>query len=141
MSFEPKRLDSCFSRNSCYHFRTLLSIRALCLSVAFIGLLYWLAAYESSRANSDASKTARGDLAILGSDLTGNLQFFPASNPKIHVCQLDLSSASGPGCALSDSMSMQYVGRWTATPNRLRRDGTFPGLWCRLTAMPASCLS
>lgn len=21
----------------------------------------------------------------------------------------------------------QYVGRWTATPNRLRKDGTFPG--------------
>ncbi|MCJ1353320.1 MAG: hypothetical protein MMC33_003305 [Icmadophila ericetorum] len=39
-------------------------------------------------------------------NLTKDLQFFPAANPKIH-----------------------YVGRWTSTPNRLRKDGTFPGTY------------
>ncbi|MCJ1278851.1 hypothetical protein MMC21_006670 [Puttea exsequens] len=33
-------------------------------------------------------------------------QFYPATNPKIH-----------------------YIGRWTSTPNRLRKDGTFPGVY------------
>ncbi|KAL8686216.1 MAG: hypothetical protein Q9218_007266, partial [Villophora microphyllina] len=38
--------------------------------------------------------------------VTQGMQFFPPSNPKI-----------------------SYVGRWTATPNQLRRDGTFPGVY------------
>ena len=52
---------------------------------------------------------------------TQGLQFFPATNPKIHVSSfirpLDRENAE----------DYEYVGRWTATPNRLRRDGTFPG--------------
>lgn len=31
---------------------------------------------------------------------------------------------------------MQYVGRWTSTPNRLRKDGTFPGILSRLLEQP-----
>ena len=50
----------------------------------------------------------------------GDFQFFPATNPKIHV-NIELSSE--PEFANVG----QYVGRWTATPNRLRKDGTFPG--------------
>ncbi|KAL8663002.1 MAG: hypothetical protein Q9202_004232 [Teloschistes flavicans] len=38
--------------------------------------------------------------------ITQDMQFFPPSNPKIN-----------------------YVGRWTATPNQLRKDGTFPGVY------------
>lgn len=52
---------------------------------------------------------------------TQGLQFFPATNPKIHVCsffRLLIGKVAN---------NDQYVGRWTATPNRLRRDGTFPG--------------
>ncbi|KAG8528740.1 uncharacterized protein KY384_006427 [Bacidia gigantensis] len=35
-----------------------------------------------------------------------NYQFYPVTNPKIH-----------------------FMGRWTATPNHLRKDGTFPGVY------------
>ncbi|KAI9890656.1 MAG: hypothetical protein M1814_003725 [Vezdaea aestivalis] len=38
--------------------------------------------------------------------ITKDLQLIPASNPKFY-----------------------YVGRWTASPNRLRMDGTFPGVY------------
>ena len=31
---------------------------------------------------------------------------------------------------------MQYVGRWTSTPNRLRKDGTFPGILSKLLKRP-----
>ncbi|EON66429.1 hypothetical protein W97_05526 [Coniosporium apollinis CBS 100218] len=41
--------------------------------------------------------------------LASSLQFIPASSPFIH-----------------------YVGRWTSTPNQLRRDGTFPGVYLDL---------
>lgn len=37
---------------------------------------------------------------------TNGMRFFPASNPKIH-----------------------YMGRWTATKNRMRKDGAFPGAY------------
>lgn len=50
-------------------------------------------------------------------------QFFPASNPKIHVRVTQALKTP-----LTES---QYTGRWTSTPNRLRRDGTFPGTLCR----------
>lgn len=51
-------------------------------------------------------------------------QFYPAANPKIHVSrQQDTNSL------VIDVL--QYVGRWTSTPNRLRRDGTFPGNYQR----------
>lgn len=50
-----------------------------------------------------------------------NLQFFPASNPKIHV-----SSFADVSRIYVDYVT-QYVGRWTDAPNRLRKDGSFPG--------------
>jgi len=42
-------------------------------------------------------------------DIVRGMKFLPASNNKIH-----------------------YVGRWTTAPNRLRVDGTFPGMSCNL---------
>ena len=50
-------------------------------------------------------------------------QFYPATNPKIHVSHHMTLSKFGK---YSDS-GLQFMGRWTATPNRLRKDGTFPG--------------
>lgn len=47
-------------------------------------------------------------------------QFYPATNPKIHVRRQSFISS-----LVTDMV--QYVGRWTSTPNRLRKDGTFPG--------------
>lgn len=44
-------------------------------------------------------------------------QFYPATNPKIH-----------------------YVGRWTSTPNRLRKDGTFPGVYFDITVKNTTSL-
>ena len=48
-------------------------------------------------------------------------QFYPAANPKIHVSRQQDTSG-----LVTDVI--QYVGRWTSTPNRLRKDGTFPGI-------------
>ncbi|MCJ1283059.1 hypothetical protein MMC26_002386 [Xylographa opegraphella] len=45
-------------------------------------------------------------------EATKDLQFFPAVNPKIH-----------------------YIGRWTPTPNRLRIDGTFSGVYFDLNVV------
>ena len=66
-----------------------------------------------------ASEFGRG---FFPEERTQGLQFFPATNPKIHVWQ----SAHGKVQNIADEE--QYVGRWTATPNRLRKDGTFPGM-------------
>lgn len=52
---------------------------------------------------------------------TQGLRFFPASNPKIHVCPFVR------GLNREIAKVSKYVGRWTSTPNRLRQDGTFPG--------------
>ena len=37
--------------------------------------------------------------------------------------------------------NMQYVGRWSATPNRLRKDGTFTGTlrWMETYKVKAPC--
>jgi len=48
-------------------------------------------------------------------DIVRGMKFLPASNNKIH-----------------------YVGRWTTAPNRLRVDGTFPGMSCRLAQVRKS---
>lgn len=61
-------------------------------------------------------------LGFFPEERTQGLQFFPATNPKIHVWR------SSHGRVENIADEEQYVGRWTATPNRLRRDGTFPGV-------------
>ncbi|MCJ1463355.1 hypothetical protein MMC07_001962 [Pseudocyphellaria aurata] len=65
---------------------------------------------------------------------TQGLQFFPASNPKIHV--FSFVRVFNREIA-KDS---KYVGRWTSTPNRLRRDGTFPGVYFDIVVKNTSTL-
>lgn len=68
-------------------------------------VLWW---FNGGRDEMELVKTGAAEFGrdFFQEQRTQGLQFFPATNPKIH-----------------------YVGRWTATPNRLRRDGTFPGVY------------
>ncbi|KAI9697411.1 MAG: hypothetical protein M1836_004689 [Candelina mexicana] len=79
-------------------------------------------------------KSAGLGKGILAPEVTRGLQFFPASNPKIHVRHTE------PRAGRSKLTVMQYVGRWTAAPNRLRRDGTFPGVYFDVTVSNTSTL-
>ncbi|KAI9838862.1 MAG: hypothetical protein M1819_004069 [Sarea resinae] len=73
-------------------------LRILFMLIA-VGCVCWLASHNTV---STLSSIGIEELFLL--EATKNLQFVPASNPQIH-----------------------YVGRWTSTPNHLRKDGTFPG--------------
>ncbi|KAI9887888.1 MAG: hypothetical protein M1823_000276 [Watsoniomyces obsoletus] len=91
-------------------FRKLLSIRLVWLLMTLFALFYWWRPtgwHGLDAASARSRSLARGVLDPSGMK---KLQFFPASNPKI-----------------------RYVGRWTATPNRLRTDGTFPGVYFEVT--------
>jgi hypothetical protein len=66
--------------------RRCLGSRILWFMVAFLGLLIWWGRgggrgdWQMVRVKSSDSKTAK-----FGSEVTKDLQFFPAGNPKIHV--------------------------------------------------------
>lgn len=83
-------------------------------------MLWWF------NGGSEDLDLVRVGAAGLGKDffqegITRNLQFFPATNPKIHV-RLEVVLLK-----LHRLTVQKYTGRWTATPNRLRKDGAFPG--------------
>ena len=82
-------------------------------------MLWWV---NGGRDELDLVKLGATELGkeLFQEERTRDLQFFPATNPKIHVCSYFKSQETHANVP-------QYVGRWTATPNRLRRDGTFPG--------------
>ena len=101
-------------------FKRMFSARLLvCLLMCFILMHRYLNSdlYNVDRLQLSASGFAKDHLP--GKHLA-KYQFYPASNPKISVCNLLFHTMY----ALTKS---QYTGRWTATPNRLRKDGTFPG--------------
>lgn len=83
-------------------------------------MLWWV---NGGRDELDLVKLGATELGkeLFQEERIRDLQFFPATNPKIHVCSYFKSQETHTNVP-------QYVGRWTATPNRLRRDGTFPGL-------------
>ncbi|KAI9848609.1 MAG: hypothetical protein M1838_000481 [Thelocarpon superellum] len=68
-----------------------------------VGIIYL---WRTGVAREDRAASPSSDTDTFGPSATDGLQFFPASNPKIH-----------------------YVGRWMAAPNRMRMDGTFPGVY------------
>ncbi|TKA68122.1 hypothetical protein B0A49_06739 [Cryomyces minteri] len=78
-----------------------------------LGGLYWSLSGLGREGEEEASKeTRKGGLELFGIDEMQSMQgmqFFGAGNGKVH-----------------------YVGRWTWTPNRLRRDGTFPSVYLDL---------
>ncbi|KAI4218858.1 MAG: hypothetical protein LQ349_008543 [Xanthoria aureola] len=85
--------------------RMLLTRTTWLLMILMLTMVWWL------NGGSEELGAVKLGAAGFGKDLfqdgvTQNMQFFPPSNPKIH-----------------------YVGRWTPTPNRLRKDGAFPGVY------------
>ncbi|KAL8644170.1 MAG: hypothetical protein Q9226_007902, partial [Calogaya cf. arnoldii] len=85
--------------------RMLLTRTTWLLVILMLTMVWWL------NGGSEELGAVKLGAAGFGRDLfqggvTQNMQFFPPSNPKIH-----------------------YVGRWTPTPNRLRKDGAFPGVY------------
>ncbi|KAL8719150.1 MAG: hypothetical protein Q9225_003812 [Loekoesia sp. 1 TL-2023] len=108
MHFTPRQRHRYrrYSRAAWLKFKRILSTRATWFLVVLVfTILWWL---NGGSKELDAVKLGA---AGFGKDLfqdgaTQDMQFFPPSNPKIH-----------------------YVGRWTATPNQLRKDGTFPGVY------------
>ncbi|KAI9831757.1 MAG: hypothetical protein M1826_003088 [Phylliscum demangeonii] len=79
--------------------------------------LYWWGRGDRYDTESSILAPAKIGQGLLLAGATAGLQFFPANNPKIH-----------------------YVGRWTSTPNRLRKDGAFPGVYFDLTLNSTSSL-
>ncbi|KAL8855487.1 MAG: hypothetical protein Q9178_007869 [Gyalolechia marmorata] len=89
--------------------RMLLTRTTWLLATLLLTVVWWL------NGGSEELGTVKLGAAGFGRDLfedgvTQDMQFFPPSNPKIH-----------------------YVGRWTPTPNRLRKDGAFPGVYFDMT--------
>ncbi|KAL8687695.1 MAG: hypothetical protein Q9224_005079, partial [Gallowayella concinna] len=89
--------------------RVLITRTTWLLLVLVLTMFWWL------NGGSEELGVTRVGAAGFGSDFfqdgaTQDMQFFPPSNPKIH-----------------------YVGRWTPTPNRLRKDGAFPGVYFDMT--------
>ncbi|KAI9817443.1 MAG: hypothetical protein M1827_001053 [Pycnora praestabilis] len=94
----PPAHTSCTSHG----LKRVLARRPVWFALILIGLISWW--NSGGRLDTEAVKLKSNGLGreVFLLEMSKQLQFFPASNPKIH-----------------------YVGRWTATPNRLRRDGVY----------------
>lgn len=104
--------------------KRLLTGRTILLAVIFLAFMTW---WRNGWADeSPIIRVGVSQFVLLNQsfevDATKNLQFFPAANPKIHVSQCRVQNR----VKLTDT---EYVGRWTSTPNRLRKDGTFAGMY------------
>lgn len=120
-SFNPRR-----TRRSCYHnynnypFKRLFASKPVWLLLMAVALALWW-----FTGGSEEMSSVKFGASGLGKDFIQDMrmhdyQFYPATNPKIHV-----RWQSSTNSLVTDGV--QYVGRWTSTPNRLRKDGTFPG--------------
>ncbi|KAL8883373.1 MAG: hypothetical protein Q9192_007208, partial [Flavoplaca navasiana] len=85
--------------------RVLLTRTTWLLLILMLTMVWWL---NGGSEDFDSVKLGASGFGrdLFQDGVTQNMQFFPPSNPKIH-----------------------YVGRWTPTPNRLRKDGAFPGVY------------
>ncbi|MCJ1476096.1 hypothetical protein MMC13_004761 [Lambiella insularis] len=105
----PKQKQShTLNTYKCIRLAPLFSGRLLLLLLVIIGSLWWWRAGLTSElelVRVGVSEFGLGN-QLFEIEATKDLKFFPAANPKIH-----------------------YIGRWTPTPNRLRIDGTFPGVY------------
>ncbi|KAL8933389.1 MAG: hypothetical protein Q9216_006384 [Gyalolechia sp. 2 TL-2023] len=108
MQFTPRQRHKYrrYGRAGWLKLRRILGSRVTWLLLVVILILVWW-----QNGGSEELDIVKLGAAGFGKDffqdgVTQDLQFFPPSNPKIH-----------------------YVGRWTATPNQLRKDGTFPGVY------------
>ncbi|KAL8723408.1 MAG: hypothetical protein Q9181_007288 [Wetmoreana brouardii] len=87
-----------------------LSIRATWFFIVVFLMLWWWLNGGSQELDAVKLGAAGFGRDLFQDGVTQDMQFFPPSNSKIH-----------------------YVGRWTATPNQLRKDGTFPGVYFDIT--------
>lgn len=125
MQFAPRRAPKSRDYGTYTKLRLghILSSRPLWFFLLFGALMMWW--FHGGRDEMDLVRDGATKLSreFFSEERTRDLQFFPATNPKIHVSQVQrLASKKTP-----PTKGKQYVGRWTATPNRLRRDGTFAG--------------
>ncbi|KAI4139823.1 MAG: hypothetical protein LQ341_004071 [Variospora aurantia] len=108
MHFTPRQRHKYrhYGRAAWFKAKRILSNRtSWLLLTAILIVLWWV---NGGREGFDTVKHGAAGLGrdIFRDGVVQNMQFFPPSNSKIH-----------------------YVGRWTATPNQLRKDGTFPGAY------------
>ncbi|KAL8704132.1 MAG: hypothetical protein Q9201_002716 [Fulgogasparrea decipioides] len=108
MHFTPRQKHKYrrYYRAAGFKLKRLLSTRATWFSIVVILMMWWWV--NGGRQELDTVKLGAAGFGrdLFQDGVTQDMQFFPPSNPKIH-----------------------YVGRWTATPNQLRKDGTFPGVY------------
>jgi len=90
--FLPRRSSSIRGRYGFYKPRRLLSGRALLLGAVLFGLIYWWS--NGGREDLEVAKLRSTSLKeeLFAPDITKNLQFYPASNPKIHVRPLPMNT-------------------------------------------------
>ncbi|KAI9809093.1 MAG: hypothetical protein M1825_002382 [Sarcosagium campestre] len=105
------------AKHSLHRLGRVLTSTALWFFITLTALIWWWG--HGGRYGLDAVRQRSGGFRAekFAIEAFSDLQFFPASNPKI-----------------------QYVGRWTAAPNRLRMDGTFPGVYFDITINSTSSL-
>lgn len=125
-SFTPRRKSrSCYRKYNGHHFKRLSASKPVWLLLMLLALALWWFNGGSEEINVvKLGASGLGKEYLLERRMHDH-QFFPATNPKIHVGWQQNASS------LAINM-MQYVGRWTSTPNRLRKDGTFPGMFLRM---------
>lgn len=83
--FVPRRSSSLFGRYGACKPRRLLGARAFLLGAVIFALIYWWS--NGGREDLEVAKlrTSSMKAELFAPEITKNLQFYPASNPKIHV--------------------------------------------------------
>lgn len=85
VQFNPRRQKSSYGNYTLFRIKRLLGSKAVWIVVALLSLVWWWS--NGGRENLEAVKVRSSGLGmeLLTSEITKDLQFFPASNPKIHV--------------------------------------------------------
>ena len=89
VQFNPRRPKSSYGSYTWFRVKRVLGSKAVWIVVTLLSLLWWWS--NGGRGDLEAMKEAMKvkssgmGMDLLNSDITKGLQFFPASNPKIHV--------------------------------------------------------
>jgi len=85
VQFAPKRSSSSHGSYALYRVKRLLSSRAILLIVVFFGLIWWWS--NGGREDLEVVKQKSNGFKkeLFAPEITKDLQFYPASNAKIHV--------------------------------------------------------
>jgi hypothetical protein len=85
MSFSPRGSYWRVVRNTLGRLQYLLSKRLAWFLIVFLGLMWWWGNGGKDDLEIVRVKSAGFKNELFASEITRDLQFFPASNPKIHV--------------------------------------------------------